>query len=53
MHLVRVAVAPRLPRLAEVWVQLAAELGAGPEQLAAVRVSGGTGAGLLGTAPQP
>lgn len=40
-------------RMAEVWVQLAAELGAGPEQLAQVRVSGGAGAGLLGTAPQP
>lgn len=37
-------------RLAEVWVQLAGELGASPEELAAVRVHDGS---TLLTAPQP
>lgn len=37
-------------RLAEVWVQLAAELGASPEELSAVRINSGN---TLGTAPQP
>jgi hypothetical protein len=37
-------------RLAEVWVQLAGELGASPEQLAAVRTGS---SGMLMTAAQP
>lgn len=37
-------------RLAEVWVQLAGELGASPEQLAVVRTDT---RGLLSTASQP
>jgi hypothetical protein len=40
-------------RTAEVWVQLAAELGASPEQLAAVRASTGSNSDLLQTAAQP
>eukprot|EP00879_Flechtneria_rotunda_P026570 GHRR01028342.1.p1 GENE.GHRR01028342.1~~GHRR01028342.1.p1 ORF type:complete len:116 (-),score=57.90 GHRR01028342.1:46-393(-) len=37
-------------RMAEVWVQLAAELGATPEQLAAVKVNN---SGALGVVSQP
>jgi hypothetical protein len=37
-------------RMAEVWVQLASELGASPEELAAVRTND---TGLLATASQP
>eukprot|EP00882_Tetradesmus_deserticola_P031814 GHRQ01035987.1.p1 GENE.GHRQ01035987.1~~GHRQ01035987.1.p1 ORF type:complete len:138 (+),score=70.31 GHRQ01035987.1:187-600(+) len=40
-------------RTAEVWVQLAAELGASPDELAAVRANTGSSSGLLQTAAQP
>lgn len=43
-------------RLLEVWLQLAGEMGAGPEELAAIRSAaprgGGGGGGQLGTAPR-
>ncbi|KAF6260499.1 hypothetical protein COO60DRAFT_1684872 [Scenedesmus sp. NREL 46B-D3] len=40
-------------RTAEVWVQLAAELGASPEELAAVRANKGSSSDLLQTAASP
>jgi len=39
-------------RVAEVWVQLAAELGAGPEQLAALRQPGASPGLLAAEAPR-
>lgn len=50
MFLLRALQVAASERLAEVWVQLAGELGATPEQLAVVRTDN---RGLLSTASQP